>query len=161
MRSALILVSLLVGASCATTKSVIEIPPCADRVEIQGQAQRLSPTRFELDHTFDLMLSRTQLSLQANGAVNEFTIESTQPEPLRLFVGVGAVVIGGLLLGSASYDLARGQALLDERPFYTSLWGSGLLVVGTAAAITGWHPAQSYITFPGACPDAPGGVLER
>ena len=155
MRSLAIVFSLALPCllACATAKSVIEIPPCADRVEIQGQAQRLSPTRFELDHTFDLMLSKTQLSFQTAGGVKDFVVQSTQPEPVRLFLGLGAGVIGGLLFGSAAYDLSQGQD-----PLYPSLWGTGLVAVGTAVAVTGWHPPQSYITFSSACPDDAAGV---
>jgi hypothetical protein len=155
MRSAvaLIMVSVALPSSlgCTTAKSVIEIPPCADRVEIQGQAQRLSPTRFELDHTLDLMFSRTELSFRAGGDVRELVIESTQPNPLRLFFGIGTGAVGGLLLLSGADGLLQGQDDVDS-VWYRTLGGAALLAVGTATALTGWHPPQSTITLPNACP---------
>lgn len=134
---------------------MIEIPPCADRVEIQGQAQRLSPTRFELDHSFDFMLSRTQLSFRAGGDVRDLFVASTQPDPLRLFFGIGAGVVGGLLLLNGADGLSQDQDILEARPWYATIGGALLLAAGTATAVTGWHPPQRYLTWPDACPDQP------
>jgi hypothetical protein len=53
--------------ACATPKTVIEIPPCADRVEVSGQADRLSSQRFELDDTFDFAFTKTELKLETTG----------------------------------------------------------------------------------------------
>jgi hypothetical protein len=135
-----------------TPRSVIEIPECADRVEMTGQGERAGNNRFELDHTFDLMLTRTQLSFQADGKVQTFVVESNQPDPLRLFFGIGAVVGGALLVGNASYEVSeRGADPYAPVPLWSTIGGSGLIGLGVAAAVTGWHPAQSYVTFPGAC----------
>lgn len=139
--------------ACATPTSVIEIPPCADRVELEGQAERLSNNRFELDHTFDFAFSRTQLSFQAGGRVRDFVIPNNQPDPLRLFVGVGSGVVGALLLGTAVYDVTSG-AQVGDRPFYLTLSGTGLMALGAGAAVTGWHPQRRVTTFPGACDGA-------
>lgn len=148
------LLALVVACSCATAKTVIEIPPCADRVEVAGQAARIGPQRFELDHTFDWMLSKTEVVFRSNGNEQSLWLESNQPDPLRLFFGVGGVVVGGLLLSSAAYDLSNDAVLFDERPFYATLFGSGFVILGAGAAMTGWHPQQSYVTFPNACPRA-------
>lgn len=143
---ALIAACIALCNGCATPRSVIEIPSCADRVEMTGQADRTAPTRFELDHTFDLMLTRTQLSFQRNGKVHTFVVEANQPDPVRLFFGVGAAAGGGLLLWNASVDVSNGRD-----PTLSALGGASLVGLGVAGAVTGWHPAQSYITFPGAC----------
>lgn len=135
-----------------TPRSVIEIPECADRVEMTGQADRVGNNRFELDHTFDLMLTRTQLSFQSNGKVETFVVESNQPDPLRLFFGIGAVVGGALLVGNASYEVTeRNVDPYSPVPFWSTIGGTSLIALGIGAAVTGWHPGQSYITFPGAC----------
>ena len=138
---------------------MIEIPACADRVEITGQAQRLAPigseaARFELDHTFDLMFTRTQLSFQGGGGVETFVVESNQPDPLRMFLGIGAVVGGALIAGSAANDVAGGAHPLADRPLALGIAGGALIATGAAAAMTGWRPSRSYVTFPeSACPD--------
>lgn len=145
--------TLALSQGCATQKSVIEIPSCADRVEIEGQAERLSKTRFELDHSFDLAFSRTRLAFEQGGQVRELTVDNNQPDPLRLFAGAGAGVLGVLLLGSAAYDVSNGVDPFAQRPLLSTIGGAGLIGLGAAAALTGWHPARRYVTFPGACDD--------
>ena len=153
MRALLFAVSAVLCNGCMTPRSVIEIPECADRVEMTGQAERLGAHRFELDHTFDLMLTRTQLSFQSNGKVETFVVESNQPDPLRLFFGIGAVVGGALLVGNASYEVSeRGADPYAAVPLWSTIGGASLVALGIGAAVTGWHPGQGYITFPGACP---------
>jgi hypothetical protein len=153
MRALLFAVSVVLCNGCMTPRSVIEIPPCADRVEMTGQVDRMGNNRFELDHTFDLMLTRTQLSFQSNGKVQTFVVESNQPDPLRLFFGIGAVVGGALLVGNASYEVSeRGADPYAAVPFWSTIGGTSLIVLGIGGAVTGWHPGQSYITFPDACP---------
>lgn len=152
MRCAVFAVLLVLCNGCATPRSVIEIPECADRVEMTGQADRVGNNRFELDHTFDLMLTRTQLSFQSNGKVQTFVVESNQPDPLRLFFGIGAAVGGALLVANASYEVTENAVdPYSAVPLWSTVGGSSLIALGTAMAITGWHPGQSYITFPDAC----------
>lgn len=140
-----------VAAGCATPTSVIEIPACADRVEVVGQASRLAPQRFELDHTFELPLTKSVVTFQAGSEVKTVELVATQPDPFRLFAGALAGVAGGLLLASASHDLANGHTLDEDQPFYEALGGGALVAVGAFGVLTGWHPPQRYVSFPEAC----------
>jgi hypothetical protein len=157
------------GAGCATPTTTIAIPPCADRVEVVGQASRQSPHRFELDHSLDLPWTKSVVTFQQapggqEGQAERRSVElvSTQPEPVRLFVGAVAGVGAGLLFASAAYELSAGATLAQERPFYQTLGGVGLGAVAAAALFTGWHPVQKYVDFPGACPaEEERGVAER
>jgi hypothetical protein len=148
------LIVLAVAGACATS-SVIEIPPCADRVETGGQAERLSARRFRLDHTFDLPLSRTVVSFRAGKSVRSFDVVNTQPDALRFFVGAGVDVLGAVLIADALLQAQDGRPATTfyESPELLSGVGSLLLIGGTAAMFTGWHPPQELITFPDVCPE--------
>ncbi len=144
-----IAVFTVAGGGCETTRSTIEIPACADRVEVEGQATELSSHRFELDHTFDLPFSRTRLQFTDGASpARTFDVTATQPDPLRLFFGAAVGVVGGLLVGSAVYDVANGRGIFEERPFYETLWGSGLVGLGLVGISTGWHPPRQEFSFP-------------
>lgn len=148
-----LVVATLATAACATPKTIIEVPPCADKVEISGQAQRLAPRRFELDHTFDLAFTRTELSFQGKDGTQTLVLDNDQPDPVRAVVGAGVTVLGAILLGTAVWDVtANERSLLEERPFYEAVWGAGMLGVGSLALGTGWHPDRSYVEWQGVCP---------
>ena len=147
------LVVAMAAAGCATPKTIIEVPPCADKVEISGQAQRLAPRRFELDHTFDLVFTKTALHYQGKDGTQTLVLDNSQPDPLRAVVGTGVTVLGALLLGTAVWDVtAGGRSIVEERPFYEALWGTGMLTFGTLAITTGWHPDRRYVEWEGVCP---------
>ncbi|HEY4220317.1 MAG TPA: hypothetical protein VGO62_03225 [Myxococcota bacterium] len=154
-----VVVAVALASGCLTPKSYIEIPACANRVEVEGEATRLSTTRFELDHTFDLPFSKTEIELQdpSGGAPRDFEIVDSQPDALRAFLGAAVGVVGGLLLVSAAYNVGvEGAKISDAIPFYETIWGGGMVVVGTAGVITGWHPARRTFAFPDdVCPDQP------
>ena len=173
---------LLLGLlGCESPRSVIELPPCATRMEVEGQATRLSTRRFELDHTFDLPFSRTliQVSRAAPAsptssavATREYEIVDSQPDALRFFTGAAAGVVGALLLAGAGYDvLVQGRAIGEAQPFYESVWGAGLVSLGVLGMGTGWHPPRRVFVIPAdSCaaspkpattPEARRGVLER
>jgi hypothetical protein len=157
-------VVVVVGLSaCATPKTLVEVPSCADRVEVQGQAERLSSRRFELDHTFDFVGTKTELSFEREGGgVERFEVWNSQPDPVRLLVSTGITVVGGLLIASAIYDVrVLNRDLFDERPFYESLWGGGMIAVGALGITTGWHPDRKVIRFEGACGEPEGVSFER
>lgn len=138
---------------CATPKTIIEVPPCADKVEIAGQAQRLAPHRFELDHTFDFVFTKTELTFQGRDGKETLVLDNSQPDALRAVVGAGVTVLGALLLGTAWWDVTSGgRSITEERPFYEALWGGGMLAVGGLAIATGWHPDRRYFEWEGACP---------
>jgi hypothetical protein len=152
---AFVVVVGLLGMGCETTKSIIVIPPCADRVETEGQATELSKRKFELDHTFDLPFSRTDVTMKtASGEERSFEIVDSQPDALRLFGGAALGVVGGLLLASAAYNVsAAGQGFFDPIPFYETLWGGGFVVLGVAGMSTGWHPPKRVFEMPAdVCP---------
>jgi hypothetical protein len=149
-------VTLPLGAGCGTT-STITLPECAARIEIVGQHQRIGDRVIELDHGLELPFTRTEIELaSADGAVaRTVVIENSQPEALRLLIGGGSVVASALLLGSAGYEVAVvGRDVADPQPFYSILWGSGLLVVGVVLMGTGWHPRGDTVLNDG-CADAP------
>jgi len=148
-----LIVASLATVACATPKTIIEVPPCADKVEISGQARRLAPRRMELDHTFDLVFTRTELSFQGRDGTQTLVLDHDQPDPVRAVVGAGVTVLGALLLGTAVWDVtANERNLLEERPFYEAVWGTGMLAVGGLALGTGWHPDRSYVEWQGVCP---------
>jgi hypothetical protein len=152
-----ILLVVVVLAGCETTKSIIVIPPCADRVETEGQATELSQRKFELDHTFDLPFSRTDITMKtASGEERSFAIVDSQPDALRLFAGAAVGVVGGLLLASAAYNTAvAGAGFFDPIPFYETLWGGGFIALGVAGVGTGWHPPRRVFQMPpDVCPAA-------
>lgn len=154
----------VLASSCATPTTVLEIPSCADRVEVSGQASRTSKTRFELDHSFDLPLMTAEISFQAGKKVETVRLVDNTPDPLRFFFGAGATVLGAVLLGAASYEVGNGASVLADRPFYEGIGGTALVGVGVTALLTGWHPQQRYVSFPDACAeDAEAGprVYER
>ena len=162
--AALAALSTLAAVGCATPKTVVEVPPCADRVDISGQAQRLAPRRFELDHTFDLVFTKSELTFKGRGEPQTLTLENDRPDPVRAVVGAGLTVAGVLLAGTAWWDVtAGGRDPFEERPFYEALWGAGMIGVGALALSTGWHPDRSYVEWEGACPAgdaAPGLAVE-
>ena len=137
-------------AGCETPKSYVEIPACADRVELEGQATRLSSKRFELDHTFDLPFSRTVVAFQGlDQAEHRYDVVSSQPDTVRLLLGAASGIVGGLLLASATYDVAvGGRAFFTERPFYQTVVGGGLATLGVLGMSTGWHPPARAFFFP-------------
>lgn len=140
-------------AGCATPKTIIEVPPCADKVEIEGQARRVAPQRFELDHTFDFVFTSTELTFEGRDGKQTLVLDNRQPDPVRAVVGTGVLVLGSLLLGTAAWDVsAGGRSILEERPFYEALWGGGMITVGTLALTTGWHPDRAFVEWQGVCP---------
>src|SRR5262245_2273446 len=87
-----LVVVVLAASACASPRSVVRLPPCADRVELEGQHRRLSARTIELDHTFDLPFSKTELTFTrtgdaggSRGATRRFVLENDQPEPIRSF----------------------------------------------------------------------------
>ena len=152
MRPTAVLVVVVVAllAGCETPKSFIEVPSCADKVALEGQATRLSSTRFQLDHTFDLPFSRTVVDFAGPKGASEhrYEIVDSEPDVVRMFVGGAAGVVGALLIGSALYDVANGRDFFQERPFYETVWGSGLVGVALVGIGTGWHPPQQALVIP-------------
>lgn len=148
-----LLVVALALAGCATPRTVVEVPPCADKVDVSGQAQRVGPRRFELDHTFDLVFTTSELTFKGRGETQTLVLANDRPDPVRAVVGTGIGVLGAVLLGTAWWDVtANGRELFEERPFYEATWGAGMLAVGGLAVATGWHPARSYVEWEGVCP---------
>lgn len=142
--AASLIASLLCG--CASPTSVLTVPPCTRKVEIEGQHGRRDATTLVFDHTFDLPFSRTKVVVERPGGVKEeIEIVNSEPDYVRLFVGGALVVIGGVLFTSAGIDAARGRSLLEERPLTSVLWGGAAASIGVAAAATGWHPPHSTI----------------
>ncbi len=147
------LVAALAALGCASPKTIIEIPPCADHVDITGQAQRLGPRRFELDHSLDLMLTTTELSFKGRGGEEAMELVNDRPDAVRAVVGAGLAGLGAVLLGGAWWEVdAAGGSLGEARPFYQALGGGTMAAIGVVVGITGWHPARSYVQWEGACP---------
>ncbi len=150
---ALVVCCALPALGCASPKTVVEIPPCADRVDVTGQAQRLGPRRFELDHTFDLVLTKSELTFEGRGGTETLVLVNDRPDALRAVVAAGLAGVGALLLGSAWWEVnVAGRSPLEAQPFYQALGGAGFTGVGVLLGITGWHPARSYVQWEGPCP---------
>ncbi len=93
------------------------------------------------DHTFDLPMSRTEITLKGPDRNETIGVWNNQPDGGRLLLGVVSVIGGGLLWTSALYEVAvNGRTFSDEVPFYASVTGTGALGVGVLLASTGWHP---------------------
>lgn len=151
--AASVLMAVLAGVGCATPRTIVEVPPCADRVDLSGQAQRVGPRRFELDHTFDFVFTKSELTFEGRGEPRTLVLDNDRPDPVRVVVGTGIVMLGAVLLGTAWWDVsANGRDPLEARPFYETTWGVGMLAVGGLAVATGWHPASSLVEWQGACP---------
>lgn len=141
-------------AACASPTSVIEIPPCADRVDVTGQASRMSPTRLEFDHTLDPPLAKSVITFQAGSDVRTVEAVSSQPEPVRAFVGGVAGVAGAILFSTGMRSRAAGATRFAQDELIEVVAGASLMTVGVAAVLTGWHPPYRYTSFPEACPAA-------
>jgi hypothetical protein len=137
---------------CATPRTVIELPSCIDTIDIAGQAVRTGARRFELDHTFDLVGTKTTIGYRRAGVEHQTDVWNSQPDGLRAVLGTALAVVGGLLLASGVYEVAaQGNSILDERPFYQTTWGGGMVALGALAVATGWHPPQRVVTVEDAC----------
>lgn len=143
----------LVVLGCAPPTTVIVIPPCADHVDITGQARRLGPHRFELDHSLDLAFTKTELSFKGRGGEDALVLVNDRPGALRSVAGAGLAGLGALLLGSAWLEVSAGQSSLgDARPFYQAIGGGAFVALGVLVGVTGWHPEREYVEWQGACP---------
>lgn len=140
---------MLFGSSCAVSSS-ITLPSCADRLEVGGQHARRGKT-ITFDHTFDLPLSQTEVTLKGPDRSETITILNNQPDGGRLLIGIVAGVGGGVLWLSALHEVVvNGASFSDELPFYASVIGTGALGIGALLTATGWHP-RSYTELEGFC----------
>lgn len=138
---------------CATPRTVVEVPPCADRIDVTGQARRVGARRLELDHTFDLAMTKTELVFKGRGEAQTLVLDNDRPDALRTVVGAGGAALGALLLGASWWEVtAGGRTFAEAGPFYEAVWGGGLMAVSTLVVATGWHPARSYVEWQGVCP---------
>lgn len=147
MRAVAAALAFVVSTGCASTRSLITVPPCTREVRVEGQHARRDARTLELDHTFELPFSRTRVVVtRPGGVVEEIEIVASEPDWIRLFVGGALYLLGGVLLTSAAYGIAaRGEPATAPGPLVGLLWGGAALVVGTAAAATGWHPPHSTV----------------
>jgi hypothetical protein len=135
--------SALVAActtSCATTTSVV-VPPCAERVEVEGQHDRAG-RRLTFDHSLDPPWAVTEIVLERDGQQERLSAPHLRPDGGRLLVASVFGVLGAGLVAIAGYDLAvRGGAVDDDDgPFYAGVFGAAGLTLGALLGLTGWQP---------------------
>jgi hypothetical protein len=118
----------------------LTIPPCADRLEVEGEHERVG-RRLVFDHSFDLPFSRTEVSLKRDGHEETIQIWNNQPDGGRILVGAVAGIFGAVLWASAAYEVGlNGGAVTDEGVWYSGVFGTAAIAVGALLSLTGWHP---------------------
>jgi hypothetical protein len=149
MRLLALVMVVTASSSCAVTSSVT-LPSCADRLEVGGQHDRRGRA-ITFDHTFDLPMSRTEVTLKGPDRSETINIWNNQPDGGRLLIGIVSGIGGGVLWISALHEVtANGRSFSDEGPFYEAVLGTSALFVGALLSLTGWHPRQ-YTELEGFC----------
>lgn len=154
---------LLVSAACFGPRTAIVLPECVERIEIEGQHSREGERKIILDHTFDLPLSRVQVTHEryegSRKVIEEIDVVSSRPDLGHLIVGGGLGAVGAVFFG-----LSVGQVMFAQRspweaqPFYAGLFGTSALMTGFAIVSTGWHPPGDTLLRSDCAAAAPPGV---
>ena len=155
---------LLMGSTaCSTPSTHIRLPACAKEISVSGQHTRGGRTTLILDHSFDLPLSRTQITVERiDGTTRQLEVVNASPDWWRL--------LGGSLLGTSGAALLTrygyGVGAAGEDPIRTPwLWalpcGLALCGVGSLVALTGWHPSGDTVIEDRCAEVPPKGVVDR